>query len=136
MLKKRPEWANRIRIAREDKRITQRDLVEKLGSNQTTIVYYETGRREPRIGYLLDLMKLTGVTGEWLLSGKGDMYGKEERKITKEEAIEALYGDTADKVLLYLIEAIKDPFLKAILFARAIESKEQHKNLFDKTKSD
>ena len=112
------------------------ELVKKFGINQATIVYYETGRREPGISYLMDLMKLTGVTGEWLLSGKGDMYGKEERKITKEEAIEALYGDTADKVLLYLIEAIKDPFLKAILFARAIESKEQHKNLFDKTKND
>jgi len=39
-------------------------------------------------------------------------------------------------VVLYLLDAIKDPFLRAILFARAIESKEQHKNLFDKTKSD
>ena len=127
MLKKRPEWANRIRIAREDKRITQRDLVEKLGSNQTTIVYYETGRREPRIGYLLDLMKLTGVSGEWLLTGKGGMYGDEEREITKEQAIKALFGDKVDEVILYLIEAIKDPFLRSILYFRANEYKEQQK---------
>ena len=71
-----------------------------MGSNQTTIVYYETGRREPRISYLIDLMKLTGVTGEWLLTGKGGMYGDEPKEITKEEAIEALFGDKADEFRL------------------------------------
>ena len=127
MLKKRPGWAERIRIAREKKRITQRELVEKIGSNQATIVYYETGRREPRVGYLLDLMKITGVTGEWLLTGKGGMYGEEEREITKEEAIKVLFGDKADEVLLYMIDVIKDPFLRAILYTRASEYKEQQK---------
>ena len=127
MLKKRPGWAERIRIAREKKRITQRELVEKIGSNQATIVYYETGRREPRVGYLLDLMKITGVTGEWLLTGKGGMYGEEEREITKEEAIKVLFGDKADEVVLYMIDAIKDPFLRSILYTRASEYKDQHK---------
>ncbi|MGD2091633.1 MAG: helix-turn-helix transcriptional regulator [Candidatus Aminicenantes bacterium] len=37
--------------------MTQRELVKKFGTNQTTIVYYETGRREPKIGYLMDLIK-------------------------------------------------------------------------------
>jgi len=55
------------------------------------------------------------------------MYGKEERIITKEEAIESLYGDKADELVLYLIEAIKDPYLKAILYTRASEYKEQQK---------
>ena len=127
MLKKRPAWAERIRLAREKLKISQRKLTEKFGINQATIVYYETGRREPRIGYLMDLMDLTGVTGEWLLSGKGDMYGKEERIITKEEAIETLYGDKADELILYLIEAIRDPYLRAILYTRANEYKEQQK---------
>ena len=52
--------------------------------------------------------------------------------ISKEEAVEALFGDNADKVVYYIIEAIKDPYFKSLLFARAIESKEQHKDLFDK----
>ena len=80
------------------------------------------------IGYLMNLMDLTGVTGEWLLSGKGDMYGKEEKKITKEEAIETLYGDKADGLILYLIEAIRDPFLKAILYTKITEYKSRQKN--------
>jgi hypothetical protein len=72
-------------------------------------------------------MKLTGVTGEWLLTGNGGMYGDEEREITKEEAIKALFGDKTDEVVLYLIEAIKDPFLRSILYFRATEYKEQQK---------
>ena len=127
MLKKRPDWAARIRHAREKKGISQRELVKRFGYNQTTIVYYETGRREPRIGYLLNLMKITGVSGEWLLTGKGGMYGDEEREITKEQAIKALFGDKVDEVILYLIEAIKDPFLRSILYFRANEYKEQKK---------
>ena len=136
MVEKRPEWANRIKKAREDKKMSQREMVKKLEMYQTTLVTYETGRREPRVGFLTGLMRETGVDGHWLLTGKGDMYGEGKKTVSKEEAIEALFGDNADKVVLYLIEAIKDPYLKSILFARAIESKEQHKNLFDKTKSD
>ena len=111
-------------------------MVKRLEMYQTTLVTYETGRREPRIGFLMGLMRETGVDGHWLLTGKGDMYGDERKSITKEDAIEALFGDKVDEVLLYLIDAIKIPYLKSILFARAIETKEQHKDLFDKKKSD
>jgi hypothetical protein len=76
-------------------------MVKRLGSNQTTLVFYETGKREPRIGYLISLIKETGVDGDWLLTGKGDMYGEGKKKITKEEAIKALFGDKADEVVLY-----------------------------------
>jgi hypothetical protein len=31
--------------------------MKRFKPNQTTIVYYETGRREPKIGYLMDLIK-------------------------------------------------------------------------------
>ena len=68
-----------------------------------------------------------------MLIGEGGMYGEEGKKITKEEAIEALFGDKADEVVLYLIDAIKDPFLRAILYTRVSEYKDQHKNRFDKT---
>ena len=79
-------------------------------------------------------MELTGVTGEWLLTGKGGMYG-EEKKITKEEAIEVLFGDKTDEVLLNLLEFIKDPLTRAVLYTRALEHKKDHKDLFDKPKS-
>jgi transcriptional regulator with XRE-family HTH domain len=133
MPEKRPDWAQRIKEARENKGISQRELVKRLGINQTSLVHYETGKREPRIGYLIGLIRETGVNGNWLLTGKGEMYGEGKKIITKEEAIKALFADKADEVVLYLLNAIKDPFLRAIMFTRASEYKEQHKNSFDKT---
>jgi transcriptional regulator with XRE-family HTH domain len=133
MPEKRPYWAQRITEAREKKGVSQRELVKRLGFNQTSLVHYETGKIEPRIGFLIKFIRETGVDGDWLLTGKGDMYGEEKKLITKEEAIKALFGDTADEVVLYIIDSIKDPFLRAILFTRAIEYKEQHKDRYDKT---
>ena len=57
MKKNRPDWAQRLRDARDNKNISQREMVKRLKSNQTTIVYYELGAREPRIGYLMGLIK-------------------------------------------------------------------------------
>jgi len=129
----RPYWAQRITDAREKKGISQRELVKRLGMNQTTLVHYETGKREPKFGFLASLIQETGVDGNWLLTGKGEMYGDSERVIPKEEAIKALFADKADEVVLFLIDAIKDPFLRAIMFTRASEYKEQHKDLYFKT---
>jgi transcriptional regulator with XRE-family HTH domain len=128
----KPAWTQRIKQARENKGISQRELVKRLGINQTSLVFYETGRREPKIGFLIGLIQETGVNGNWLLTGKGEMYGEGKKIITEEEAIKALFADKADEVVLYLIDAIKDPFLKAIMFTRASEYKEQHKNRYDK----
>jgi transcriptional regulator with XRE-family HTH domain len=133
MIKKRPDWAQRIRDARVYKNLSQREIVKRLNTNQTTVVYYETGNREPRISYLMGLIKETGVDGDWLLTGKGDMYGEGRTQITKEEAIKALFGDKADEVVVYLIDAIKDPFIRAIMYTRVIEYKDQYKNRYDKT---
>jgi transcriptional regulator with XRE-family HTH domain len=133
MIKKRPDWAQRLRDSRENKKLSQKELVKRLKSNQTTIVYYELGEREPRMGYLMGLIRETGVDGNWLLTGKGDMYGEGRNQITKEEAIKVLFGDRADEVVLTLLDAIKNPSLRAILYTRLIDIKEKHKDLFEKT---
>jgi transcriptional regulator with XRE-family HTH domain len=61
MLEKRPTWAQRITEARGKKGISQRELVKKMGCNQTSLVHYETGKIEPRIGFLINFIKETGV---------------------------------------------------------------------------
>jgi hypothetical protein len=68
-----------------------------------------------------------------VLTGKGDMYGEYKKIITYEEGIKALFGDKADEMVLFLLDAIKDPFLRAIMFNSVIEYKDKHKNLYDKT---
>ncbi len=133
MLGKRPDWALRIRKARDNKNISQRELSKRLEMYQTTLVNYELGKREPKIGYLMGLIRETGVDGDWLLTGKGDIYGEKRKQITKEEAIKALFGDKANDMVLFLLDAIKDSFLSAIMFTKVLEYKDQLKNLHDKT---
>ena len=62
------------------------------------------------------------------MTGKGDMNGVEKKQITKDDAINVLFGDKADDLVLYLLEAMKDPFLKAIMFTKIIEYKSSQKN--------
>jgi transcriptional regulator with XRE-family HTH domain len=133
MLEKRPYWAQRITEARGEKGVSQRELVKKMGFNQTSLVHYETGKIEPRIGFLIKFIRETGVDGDWLLTGKGDMYGEGKKTITEEQAIKALFGDRADEMVSYLLDAIKNPFLRAVMYTRVSDYKEQHKDLYDKT---
>jgi transcriptional regulator with XRE-family HTH domain len=133
MLEKRPDWSVRIRKARDNKNISQRELSKRLEMYQATLVNYELGKREPKIGYLMGLIRETGVDGDWLLTGKGDMFGEYKKNITKEEAIKALFGDNANDMVLFLLDSIKDPFLSAIMFSKVIEYKDQHKDLYDKS---
>jgi hypothetical protein len=60
-------------------------------------------------------------------------HGNDKKIITKEDAIKALFGDNANDMVLFLLDAIKDPFLSAIMFTSVIEYKERHKDLYDKT---
>jgi len=76
---------------------------------------------------LINFIKEIGIDGDWLLTGKGDMNGVEKTKITKEEAIKVLFGDKADELVLYLLEAMKDPFLKAFLYTKSTEYKSPQK---------
>jgi transcriptional regulator with XRE-family HTH domain len=128
----KPNWAQRLREARENKNLSQKEMVKLLNCSQSTLVYYELGYREPKISYLMKFIKETGVDGDWLLNGIGDMNGEGRKHITKEDAIKVLFGDRADEVVLFLLDAIKDPFLRAIMYARIIEYKEKHKDRYDK----
>ncbi len=111
-------------------------MAERLNTYQTTLVTYEAGKREPRVGFLQGIIRETGVDGDWLLTGEGDMYGEYKKIITKEEGIEAIFGDKADEMVLYLLDAIEDPFLRAIMFHSVNEYKKQNKERYDKSSKD
>ena len=107
-------------------------MCERLNTYQATLVTYESGKREPRVGFLKGIMRETGVDGDWLLTGKGDMYGEYKKVISKEEAIKALFGDNADDMVLYLLDAIYDPFLRAIMYTSVNEYKKENKDRYYK----
>lgn len=59
--------SERIRLAREQKRLTQKELATQLGVAQSTITGYENGHREPDIFKIKELSKILDVDANYLL---------------------------------------------------------------------
>lgn len=60
-------FAKRMSDSRRAKGWTQWEFAELLGSTHMSIVYWETDRRKPRIDTLVKMVKLLGVSADWLL---------------------------------------------------------------------
>lgn len=60
----------RIKQARRAAGLTQRQLGDSIGAIYATISNYETGRVIPDASKLGEIAEATGVSTEWLISGK------------------------------------------------------------------
>src|ERR1700694_2576249 len=79
----RPE---RLKEAREKKRLSQRDLCELSGMSEPQLSRYENGKAEPSLRYLEVLAKYLEVTSDFLLGLSDDphkRYG--DRELTDDE---------------------------------------------------
>lgn len=70
---------NRIKQLREENKITQLQLAEKLNKKQQTISLYENGTNEPDLDSYIILSKLFGCSIEYI-AGKSDIRNIEELK--------------------------------------------------------
>lgn len=63
----------RIRTARLRAGLTQSDLAQRLGISRTAVVNWESAsnRARPSSERLEEICRLTGVTWEWLATGRG-----------------------------------------------------------------
>ncbi|WP_242952403.1 helix-turn-helix domain-containing protein [Anaerocolumna xylanovorans] len=57
----------RLKELREHKGLTQKDLAHKLNLTQSTIAYYESGKKLPTVDTLLSLAKFFNVSTDFLL---------------------------------------------------------------------
>ncbi len=78
------EIGRRIKQALDSAKITQRTLAEKLGVVEPTITGYIQGRTEPSGTGFATIAELTGVTTDWLITGKE--YGTEISAMVTGEA--------------------------------------------------
>lgn len=65
--------AQRIKDARKSAGLTQAALGKKVAQGQTTVQGWESGRNEPDLNKLDDIAKATGVSADWLKTGKGHL---------------------------------------------------------------
>lgn len=54
--------------------MTQQQFADKIGVSRNTIATYETSVRVPIEAVLVSICREFGVNGEWLRTGKGEMY--------------------------------------------------------------
>lgn len=62
----------RLRELRENRELTQKDLANHLNLTQSTIAYYESGRKLPTTDNLLSIAKFFDVSTDFLLGRTSD----------------------------------------------------------------
>lgn len=65
---------NRLKKIRKALDLTQAEFAERIGSTQSTITGYESGRRSPSLPVIAAICKEFNVNREWLVNGAGEMF--------------------------------------------------------------
>ena len=60
-------FASRLKQARKEKNISQRDLSDLTGINRADIGLYETGKKFPSLDNFIKILRCTGFSADWLL---------------------------------------------------------------------
>jgi transcriptional regulator with XRE-family HTH domain len=95
------EIGERIRVARQERRITQEELASAVGVSRSAVAQWETGRSGQVTGNLARIAQVLGVGVEFLMHGSGPS-GLPEAHSADEAAMLRLYRDCApeDRQLL------------------------------------
>lgn len=84
-----PVWtfADRIRKARNEAGLDQKEFAQRIGVKASTYATYETGRNEPRFRDVFDLAKrvedVSGVPAAWLIGQPSDYKAMGVRSIAR-----------------------------------------------------
>ena len=63
----RDTFANRLKQARQEKKISQRVLSDLTSINRADIGLYETGKKFPSLDNFIKILRCTGISADWLL---------------------------------------------------------------------
>lgn len=115
-------YSERLKELRKNKKLTQKEVAEKIGVARTTYAMYEQNRREPDNETLQKIADFYNVTTDYLLGRTDDpaMTAKDERDIAKR--MEKIKQDlAADGGLSFygepLSEEAKESLLEAMEYA-------------------
>ena len=83
---------------------TQVEIAKLLGVRQSTVSYWKTGPTQPERPTAELIAKLTGVSLDWLYTGRGAMYPSEPTDEVRElwDKLDELDPETRKKALLIL----------------------------------
>jgi len=124
------DFGRRLRELREAKKLTQAELAKLCDLGESTISFYESGKREPSYEVLLRLAEKLGTTPNYLLTGKdgfadSEWWEKDSgptdidlEKFIREQPNLRIFGDP-------LSEDVKDDVMLALRTAWEVLKKER-----------
>ena len=99
--------AERIRLTRQQKKMSQTELASKAGINLKSLSRYELDASIPPANALKDIADALGVSSDTLLSDE-QISIKDKELLKKFEAIQSIEGDTKNMIIEFLDLAIRD----------------------------
>lgn len=123
-------FGRRLRELRESKKLTQAELAKICTLGESTISFYESGKREPNYEVLLSLAEKLNTTPNYLLTGKGEHVGDgwwekdvaptdiELEEFIRKQPNLRIFGDT-------MSEDVKDDVMLALRTAWEVLKKER-----------
>lgn len=90
------EIGERIRVARQERRITQEELASAVGVSRSAVAQWETGRSGQVTGNLARIAQVLGVGVEFLMHGSGPN-ALPEATTADEAAMLRLYRDCSQE---------------------------------------
>lgn len=78
------EFGARLRMAREEKKISQMQLADMIGTTKSAISAYENGMTNPGLNIFIEMARTLGVSMQWLGTGKESIeLGEDAEKAQK-----------------------------------------------------
>ncbi len=105
--------AERIRLTRQQKNMSQKELADKSGVNLKSLSRYELGSSMLPADVLKNLAQALGVSADYLLDEKA-VSVKDKELLKKFEIIQDLQGDTKKLVDNFLDMIIRDHTAKKV----------------------
>jgi len=99
--------SDRIRLIRQQKKISQNELAKTSGINVKSLSRYELGSSIPPANALKAIADALGVSDDYLLSDDNTQI-KDKELFKKFEAIQDMGGDTKKMIVNFLDLAIRD----------------------------
>lgn len=96
-----PSLAERIKVAREDQGLSQRQLAQALGFSQAAVNHWESGRSEPNLETIKRIAKITGKPEHHFL----DLPQPDTEKV-RQEVMQAVRRDVAGFVGVKMLPVV------------------------------
>jgi transcriptional regulator with XRE-family HTH domain len=112
----------RLRKARKEIHLTQREMAGKLDMDTTSITGIEIGKAFPSFPTLYNLWKIFRISAEWMIYGEGEMFV--DGSNPKDTKIQDIYPDIPDdKNTQELLFWLQDDFVRHTLISEFLELK-------------